>query len=288
MKYRYLILLTVLAAGTCHAGAAVDPTTLLAQSAHNMQAGRLAGWSYDRTTRMSGTTYEHFNPIAPAKRRWTLISINGDAPTPAETAAYDAGRNPLTGKRLAKGIDGRPSGIVGSLPGHLGSLLDRLCIPLKRLQPTSITARTVSFSFQADCRPYLAHLQREIRDAGTAGARPKKLQRELKNMQIAGAALNHVSGIVTVSRRGPYIQSLDMNNRKPFSISLVTINHFHNEADYGPPGPGAPAVLKHAVISVQGKAFFFMAIHKRLSVTFGDFQRAAATSSQPHSSSSGP
>lgn len=118
MSAKLLLLLTAL----CIAGSlarAADDTEALKQRV--LALARTVGpddYAFTRTTRgeqIEGatkeqrTTVERFDPRRPAEQRWTLVSIDGKAPTAAETQSY------------AKGSAKRRSGHYGRSATYFGA-----------------------------------------------------------------------------------------------------------------------------------------------------------------------
>ena len=95
MPIRALALAAVLSAGPAHADALLD--RLLADA----RASGADEFAWTRTTRTEQrhggetkvrTVIQRYDPSLPPARRWTLVSIDGRAPTADERAEYDKGR----------------------------------------------------------------------------------------------------------------------------------------------------------------------------------------------------
>jgi hypothetical protein len=269
-----LSVLLVSATAASHADTGIQQNYLIKQALQNMQLKKLNDWSYDRTTVLNGTSYvEHFDPAAIAGRHWSLISINGQAPTTAQISKYAAGENPVTGDNLEKSDDGSKLGISDDLPGDLQHKQSLSCLPTdgSSLSVVKDTDQQITFRFKPDCRGLLAQLKQKAMASKTLSKYPEKVKKAEKSAELSLHMLEHTTGTLVVSKAGPYIASIQLANKQPFTeMHVIKIKKLSIENSFGAIAGSKPVLISDVGV-MNGTAFFFKTIKQESKVSFSNF-----------------
>jgi hypothetical protein len=86
----------------------------------------------------------------------------------------------------------------------------------------------------------------------------------------------HVDATLRVSKAAPYVESLEMRSREPFSPGFgVKVKEFAMAMTFAPVGPDEVVLPETVRIRMAGRAFLVKKIDETVVVTYGDYRRAA-------------
>jgi len=290
MRILFLGMLLTLLVGPAFAADNSAAEPLLQQAHQSLQQTRMTDWSYQRTSINKGTTYvERFNPQAPAQQHWQLLSINGEAPTAAQLKTYANGKDPVTGHHLAKAQDGTRLGISHNTPGDLKRNQLIGCLPATGLTKVAETATTVTYSFKPDCSALIAEVKHDIMtDKHSKKSLADRQDEAKKSASTIRDLFSHTTGKLVITKAGPYIQSVQLKNPKPFTeMHVVNIKSFVVNDNFAPVAPGGKTVLMRDDVTLHGTAFIFKTIKQHTDVSFSDFKQVKAKSKTAASAAAG-
>jgi len=85
---------------------------------------------------------------------------------------------------------------------------------------------------------------------------------------------DHVDAALRVSKAGPYVESLEMHSREPFSPGFgIKVKEFAMTLTFAPVGPEATVLPETVRIRMAGRAFLVKKIDETVVVTYGDYRR---------------
>lgn len=86
----------------------------------------------------------------------------------------------------------------------------------------------------------------------------------------------HVDATLRVSKASPYVESLEMRSREPFSPGFgVKVKEFAMAMTFVPVGPDAVVLPETVRIRMAARAFLVKKIDETVLVTYGDYRRDA-------------
>lgn len=85
---------------------------------------------------------------------------------------------------------------------------------------------------------------------------------------------DHLDATLRVVKAGPYVESLEMRSREPFSPGFgVKMKEFAMRLTFAPVGPEATALPETVNIHIVGRAFLVKKVDETVEVTYSDYRR---------------
>jgi hypothetical protein len=83
----------------------------------------------------------------------------------------------------------------------------------------------------------------------------------------------HLDGELRISKNGPYVQSLEMRSREPFSPAFsVKIKEFSTVMTFAPAGEKGTVLLESVKVRVIGRAMLFKKLDETVETRFSDYR----------------
>lgn len=85
--------------------------------------------------------------------------------------------------------------------------------------------------------------------------------------------LEHLDATVKIIKSGPYIEYIDMHNRKPFRPRIgIKISNFVTRLGFGPAAEGGPIVPIFIDVRIKMRAFFIINVDETVSISYSDYE----------------
>lgn len=85
--------------------------------------------------------------------------------------------------------------------------------------------------------------------------------------------LEHLDATVKIIKSGPYIEYIDMDNRKPFRPRIgVKISNFATRLRFGPAAEGGPIVPISIDVRIKMRAFLIINVDEKVSISYSDYE----------------
>jgi hypothetical protein len=83
----------------------------------------------------------------------------------------------------------------------------------------------------------------------------------------------HLDGKLRISKNGPYVESLEMRSRKPFSPAFsVKIKEFSTVMTFAPAGENGTVLPESVSVRMVGRAMLFKKLDERVETRFSDYR----------------
>ena len=177
-----------------------------------------------------------FDPRQPEDERWTLLTIDGRAPTDEESAEYaEDSRDQHFGNGDSHDDDGDDNAIDMVEPG------------------------TLQLVEETDDYWLLSFVPTDDDNEDDVG------RKVLKNMQ----------GTVKIIKDGEYLAYIDIHNEKPMRPKVgVKMKKFLMHMSFGPIADDGPVVMRSMDFAIKLSAFVLVRVSEAESVAFSDFEYA--------------
>jgi len=177
-----------------------------------------------------------FDPRQPEDKRWTLLTIDGRAPTNEESAEYaEDSRDQHFGNGDSHDDDGDDNAIDMVEPG------------------------TLQLVEETDDYWLLSFVPTDDDNEDDVG------RKVLKNMQ----------GTVKIIKDGEYLAYIDIHNEKPMRPKVgVKMKKFLMHMSFGPIADDGPVVMRSMDFAIKLSAFVLVRVSEAESVAFSDFEYA--------------
>jgi len=194
-------------------------------------------WAFTVTSSGNdGDSVGRFDPRQPEDERWTLLTIDGRAPTHEESAEY-AGHNHHFGDGDSDDDDSDDNAIDMVAPGTL------------RLVEETDDYWLLSFVPSDD----------DDEDGDDVG------RKVLESMQ----------GTVKIIKDGGYLAHIDIHNEKPIRPKFgVKMTKFLMHMSFGPIADDGPVVMRSMDFAIKLSAFVLVRVNEADSLAFSDFEYA--------------
>ena len=177
-----------------------------------------------------------FDPRKPENARWTLLTIDGRAPTDEESAKYaEESRDHPFGNHDDEDDDGDDNAIDMVQPGTLQLIEETDDYWLLSFVPSN-------------------HDQED---------------------DVGGKALKSMQGTVKIIKDGEYLASIDIHNEKPIRPKVgVKMKKFLMHMSFEPIADDGPVVMRSMDFAIKLSAFLLLRVSEAESVAFSDFEYA--------------
>ncbi len=177
-----------------------------------------------------------FDPRKPDNERWTLLTIDGRAPTDEESAEYaEDSRDHHFGNRDDDDDDGDDNAIDMVEPGTLQLIEETDDYWLLSFVPSN-------------------HDQED---------------------DVGSKVLESMQGTVKIIKDGEYLASIDIHNEKPIRPKVgVKMKKFLMHMSFGPIADDGPVVMRSMDFAIKLSAFLLVRVSEAESVAFSDFEYA--------------
>ena len=177
-----------------------------------------------------------FDPRQPEDERWTLLTIDGRAPTDEESAKYaEDSRDHPFGNHDDEDDDGDDNAIDMVQPGTLQLIEETDDYWLLSFVPSN-------------------HDQED---------------------DVGGKALKSMQGTVKIIKDGEYLASIDIHNEKPIRPKVgVKMKKFLMHMSFEPIADDGPVVMRSMDFAIKLSAFLLLRVSEAESVAFSDFEYA--------------
>ncbi len=177
-----------------------------------------------------------FDPRKPENARWTLLTIDGRAPTDEESAKYaEDSRDHPFGNHDDEDDDGDDNAIDMVQPGTLQLIEETDDYWLLSFVPSN-------------------HDQED---------------------DVGGKALKSMQGTVKIIKDGEYLASIDIHNEKPIRPKVgVKMKKFLMHMSFEPIADDGPVVMRSMDFAIKLSAFLLLRVSEAESVAFSDFEYA--------------
>ena len=188
--------------------------------------------SSDKDNRRVG----RFDPRKPENARWTLLTIDGRAPTDEESAKYaEDSRDHHFGNHDDEDDEDDDNAIDMVQPGTLQLIEETDNYWLLSFVPSN-------------------HDQED---------------------DIGGKVLKSMQGTVKIIKDGEYLAYIDIHNEKPIRPKLgVKMKKFLMHMSFGPIADNGPVVMRSMDFAIKLSAFVLVRVNEAESLAFSDFEYA--------------
>lgn len=200
-------------------------------------------WAFTSTTSGSdGERVGHYDPRQPEGERWTLITIDGRAPTDEESAEYAEKNRDDHFSNNDEGDDGDDNTAIDMVePGTLQLVEETDEYWLLSFVPT---------------------------DDGDDDEEDDEVGREV---------MRSMHGTVKIIKDGEYLAYIDIRNEKPIRPKVgVKMKKFLIHMDFGPVADDGPVVMQSMEFAIKLSAFVLVRVNEAESVAFSDFEFAGS------------
>lgn len=237
---RKIIATLVLAlAGAAASGAAAESYEALFESAVRAVTWDLDDqWAFTESKAgTDGTLVSRYDPRLPEGERWSLLSIDGRAPTQAE--AKDFARDRATEEHEDEDDNGENSD-----DGDVDAMVD---------------PGTLRLIEETDAYWLLEFVPTDDGDDDEMG-------REV---------MRRMNGTVRIAKEGGHLETIDIRNEKPIRPRVgVKMKRFLMRMTFAPAVDGGPVVMRSMDFAIKFSAFMLVRVDKSESVTYSDFEYA--------------
>lgn len=214
---------------------ASDYSALLKEAAAALDNDYELHWAYTETSVDSdSTTVARFNPANPVLLRWNLLTVDGRIPTETEITEF---REEKAGDDSADGEDedDDDTGKGGKDAADI-------------VQPDSL-------SLIEETDDYWLFSFKPVADEDTE------------------AMFEHVDATLKIARNGPFVETIKLQNDKPFKPKLgVKISNFFTRMNFGPAAEDGPIVPLSTHFHIKARAFLVTSFEEESSITYGDYE----------------
>jgi hypothetical protein len=194
-------------------------------------------WAFTETKAgTDGTLVSRYDPRMPDGERWSLLSIDGRAPTQAEVENFARDRVAEEHEDEAgeKSDDGEVDAMVD--PGTLRLIEETDDYWLLEFVPTD------------------------------DGDDDDEMGREV---------MRRMNGTVRIAKEGGHLEAIDIRNEKPIRPRVgVKMKKFLMRMTFAPAVDGGPVVMRSMDFAIKLSAFMLIRVDKSESVTYSDFEYA--------------
>jgi hypothetical protein len=89
----------------------------------------------------------------------------------------------------------------------------------------------------------------------------------------AKAFNEHVDGVLRIAKSGPYVESIEMRSREPFSPMLsVKIKEFSTIMTFAPVGDEGTVLPSSVVMNMKGRALLFKKINEKVETSYSEYE----------------
>jgi len=194
-------------------------------------------WAFTSTTSGSeGERVGRYDPRQPEGERWTLLTIDGRAPTDEESAEYAENQG-----------DHHFGDDDGDDDGGDDNAIDM------------VEPGTLRLIEETDDYWLLSFAPTDDDDDDDVG------RKVLESMQ----------GTVKIIKNGEYLAYIDIHNEKPIRPKVgVKMKKFLMHMEFGPAADGGPVVMQSMDFAIKLSAFVLVRVNEAESVAFSEFEYA--------------
>ena len=198
-------------------------------------------WAYTETeSGAAGTFVSRYDPRKPQSERWSLLSVDGRAPTPAEAEDFASNR----------AADGNKVDDDETVDHDDEQDIDAMVEP-----------GTLRFVEETDAHWVLGFIPSDDDD---------------DDDQMGSDVMRRMNGIVKIAKEGGYLDTIEIRNDKPIRPKVgVKMNKFLMRMTFAPAIEGGPVVMRSMEFAIKFSAFMLVRIDESESVTYSDFEYAA-------------
>ena len=194
-------------------------------------------WAFTETKAgTDGTLVSRYDPRMPEGERWSLLSIDGRAPTQAEAEDFARDRATEEHEDADETGENPDDGDVDAMvdPGTLRLIEETDAYWLLQFVPT---------------------------DDGD------------DDDEMGRDVMRKMDGTVRIAKDGGHLETIDIRNEKPIRPRVgVKMKKFLMRMTFAPAVDGGPVVMRSMDFAIRFSAFMLVRVDKSESVTYSDFQ----------------